>query len=143
MDNQEIKDLMDYFDQSKMSQFQLKQADFELNFKKDTKFVEQTMYKNQVTTEASSAEDKAAENILEIKTPLVGTFYVAPGEDADPYVQVGDIVEEGQTLCIVEAMKTMNEIPAPAKGKIVEIIPENGELLGYDSILMILDTDYV
>lgn len=66
-----------------------------------------------------------------VTSPIVGTFYRAPNPDADPYVKVGDYVEKGQTLCIVEAMKLMNEIEAEAGGKIVEVLVENGKAVEY------------
>lgn len=66
-----------------------------------------------------------------IKSPLVGTFYVAPSEDAAPFVQVGDRVEKGQTIAIVEAMKLMNEIESEYAGEIREVFVENGEMVEY------------
>lgn len=66
-----------------------------------------------------------------IKSPLVGTFYVAPSEDATPFVQVGDRVEKGQTIAIVEAMKLMNEIESEYAGEIREVFVENGEMVEY------------
>jgi len=67
----------------------------------------------------------AAGNVVAITSPMVGTFYRAPAPDADPYVEVGDIVEVGQTVCIVEAMKLMNEIESEVRGRIVQIMVEN------------------
>lgn len=66
-----------------------------------------------------------------IKSPLVGTFYVAPSEDAAPFVQVGDRVEKGQTIAIVEAMKLMNEIESEYAGEIREVFVKNGEMVEY------------
>lgn len=66
-----------------------------------------------------------------IKSPLVGTFYEAPAEDAEPFVQVGDHIEKGQTLAIVEAMKLMNEIESEYTGEITEVFVKNGELVEY------------
>ena len=66
-----------------------------------------------------------------IKSPLVGTFYAAPAEDADPFVSVGDQVKKGQTLAIVEAMKLMNEIESDFDGKVAEIYVENGQAVEY------------
>ena len=73
---------------------------------------------------------EAVEGTL-VTSPLVGTFYTAPAEDADAFVQVGDRVKEGQTLAIVEAMKLMNEIESEAEGTIVEILVSNGEAVEY------------
>ena len=66
-------------------------------------------------------QSAANEDLIEISSPMVGVFYAAPAEDADPYVQVGDRVKKGQTLCIVEAMKLMNEIAAPQMGTVREV----------------------
>lgn len=66
-----------------------------------------------------------------VKSPLVGTFYAAPSEDAEPFVSVGDSVKKGQTLAIVEAMKLMNEIESDFDGKVAEIYVENGQAVEY------------
>lgn len=76
-------------------------------------------------------QSAANEDLIEITSPMVGVFYAAPAEDADPYVQVGDRVKKGQTLCIVEAMKLMNEIVAETDGQIVEICAENGQVVDF------------
>ena len=69
------------------------------------------------------------------KAPLVGRFFAAAGPDAEPFVKVGDQVKKGQTVCILEAMKMMSEIPAPMDCVIEEILVENGSLAGYDAPL--------
>ena len=76
-------------------------------------------------------QSAANEDLIEISSPMVGMFYAAPAEDADPYVQVGDRVKKGQTLCIVEAMKLMNEIVAETDGQIVEICAQNGQVVDF------------
>lgn len=76
-------------------------------------------------------QSAANEDLIEIRSPMVGVFYAAPAEDADPYVQVGDRVKKGQTLCIVEAMKLMNEIVAETDGQIVEICAQNGQVVDF------------
>lgn len=77
------------------------------------------------------SQSAANEDLIEISSPMVGVFYAAPAEDADPYVQVGDRVKKGQTLCIVEAMKLMNEIVAETDGQIVEICAQNGQVVDF------------
>lgn len=74
-------------------------------------------------------------NGIEIKSPMVGTFYRAPAPDADPYVQVNDMVTKGQVLCIIEAMKLLNEIESEISGKITEILIENGQPVEYNQPL--------
>ena len=76
-----------------------------------------------------------AEGLVEVASPMVGTFYRAPAPDADPYVQVGDRVSLGQTLCILEAMKLMNELEAEVAGTIREICVENAEPVEYGQVL--------
>ena len=76
-------------------------------------------------------QSAANEDLIESSSPMVGVFYAAPAEDADPYVQVGDRVKKGQTLCIVEAMKLMNEIVAETDGQIVEICAQNGQVVDF------------
>ena len=70
-------------------------------------------------------------NLNEIKSPMVGVFYAAPSPDAEPYVKVGSRVKKGDVLCIIEAMKLMNEITAEADGEIVDICVKNGEVVEY------------
>ncbi len=75
-----------------------------------------------------------------VRSPMVGTFYVAPSPDEDPFVKVGQEVLAGQTLAIVEAMKMMNEITAPAPGVVTEILAANGKQVEYDQPLFRIDT---
>ena len=89
---------------------------------------------NRPVTPAVSAEAAAAaaeEGLHWVISPIVGTFYRAPNPDAEPYVKVGDIVREGQTLCIVEAMKLMNEIECDVAGTIVKVLPDNAQPVEY------------
>jgi acetyl-CoA carboxylase biotin carboxyl carrier protein len=76
-----------------------------------------------------------AEELHIVKSPIVGTFYLAPGPDAPPFVKPGDAVREGQVLCIVEAMKLMNEIEADMGGELVQVLAENGEPVEYGQSL--------
>lgn len=76
-----------------------------------------------------------SQDYISVKSPLVGLFYAAPAENAAPYVSVGDTVQKGQTLCIVEAMKLMNEIQAEESGTITEICIGNGQMVEYGTEL--------
>jgi acetyl-CoA carboxylase biotin carboxyl carrier protein len=80
-----------------------------------------------------------ASTLHEIKSPIVGTFYRSPAPDAAPFVQVGTVVHPGAVLCIVEAMKLMNEIEADVDGKIVKIMVENGQPVEYDQALFLVE----
>ncbi|MFQ5675998.1 MAG: acetyl-CoA carboxylase biotin carboxyl carrier protein [bacterium] len=94
---------------------------------------------NQKAEGTSPAAAVPASNGVEIKSPMVGTFYRAPAPDADPYVQVGSSVKKGQVLCIIEAMKLMNEIEAETDGKIIEILVENAQPVEYNQPLFRLE----
>ena len=87
------------------------------------------------------AETKAPEkeNLVEIKSPIVGTFYRAPSPNADPYVQVGQNINVGTVLCIIEAMKLMNEIESEVNGKIIKIMVENGQPVEYNQVLFLVE----
>ncbi len=86
----------------------------------------------------SEEKPEESENLHVIKSPIVGTFYRAPAPDADAYVQVGDMVSPGTVLCIVEAMKLMNEIESDVSGKIVKILVENGKPVEYNQPLFLI-----
>lgn len=89
---------------------------------------------------APSASAPAGEKAYhEVRSPIVGTFYRAPSPDADPYVAEGQSVRSGQVLCIVEAMKLMNEIESDVEGTIVKILVENGKPVEYNQPLFLID----
>jgi acetyl-CoA carboxylase biotin carboxyl carrier protein len=90
---------------------------------------------------APSAPAAAApsKNLHEIKSPIVGTFYRAPSPDAAPFAQVGSSVQTGTVLCIVEAMKLMNEIESDVAGTIVKVLVENGQPVEYDQPLFLVE----
>ncbi|GAB4371981.1 MAG: hypothetical protein Kow0042_15060 [Calditrichia bacterium] len=90
---------------------------------------------------APEAAPKPSDNIVEARSPMVGTFYRAPAPDADPYVEIGDRVRVGQTLCIIEAMKLMNEIQSEVSGTIVKILVENAQPVEYDQVLFLIEKD--
>jgi acetyl-CoA carboxylase biotin carboxyl carrier protein len=89
--------------------------------------------------EAAAAPAAAASTLVEIKSPMVGTFYRAPAPEAPSYVEVGSRIARGQTLCILEAMKLMNELPAEVAGTVREICVENGEPVEYGQVLFRID----
>lgn len=91
----------------------------------------QTVENAAAVNTANTQTDNGEPEGMIVKSPLVGTFYAAPAEDADPFVSVGDPVKKGQTLAIVEAMKLMNEIESDFDGKVAEIYVENGQAVEY------------
>lgn len=95
------------------------------------------------TPASTSADDdsdsKISENLYKVLSPMVGTFYRAPAPDADSYVKVGDSVSTGSVLCIIEAMKLMNEIESEVSGKIVKILVENAQPVEYNQPLFLVE----
>jgi acetyl-CoA carboxylase biotin carboxyl carrier protein len=81
----------------------------------------------------------AADNLVEIRSPMVGTFYRAPSPDAEPYVREGDAIQPGKVLCIIEAMKLMNEIEAEITGRIVKLLTENATPVEYNQPLFLVE----
>ena len=151
MNLNEIKDLMAQFDQSSLKEFSYKNGTDELVFSKnEAKLVAETSPAPQSvvpaavptvapqaqTTPAVEAvpETSATETVAEgdlVESPLVGVAYLAAGPDKPNFVSVGDAVKKGQTLVIIEAMKVMNEIPAPKDGVVTEILVENEEMVEF------------
>jgi len=87
----------------------------------------------------TAAAPAAPDKFVPIKAPMVGTFYRASSPDADPYVREGDVVSQGQVLCIIEAMKLMNEIEAEISGKIVKVMVDNARPVEYNQVLFLVD----
>ena len=152
MNLNEIKDLMAQFDQSSLKEFSYKNGTDELVFSKnEAKLVAETSPAPQpvvpataptvapqapTTTPAAEAvsESSVTESVAEgdlVESPLVGVAYLAAGPDKPTFVSVGDTVKKGQTLVIIEAMKVMNEIPAPKDGVVTEILVENEEMVEF------------
>ncbi|HVP36720.1 MAG TPA: acetyl-CoA carboxylase biotin carboxyl carrier protein [Terriglobales bacterium] len=88
-----------------------------------------------VSVEVTKPEEAAEDNLTAIKSPMVGTFYRAPAPGAKPYVDVGQIISAGQVVCIVEAMKLMNEIESEVAGRVVKILVENGKPVEFGQTL--------
>lgn len=88
---------------------------------------------------ATPVQAESTNSYYEVRAPMVGTFYRAPSPDADPYVGVGDSISKGQTLCIIEAMKLMNEIQSEIEGKVVKIMLENAQPVEYNQVLFLVD----
>ena len=152
MNLNEIKDLMVQFDQSSLKEFSYKNGTDELVFSKnEAKLVAETSPAPQpvvpataptaapqapTTTPAAEAvpESNTTESVAEgdlVESPLVGVAYLAAGPDKPNFVSVGDTVKKGQTLVIIEAMKVMNEIPAPKDGVVTEILVANEEMVEF------------
>ncbi len=88
---------------------------------------------------ASATEDAANGNYLAVRAPMVGTFYRSPSPEKGPFVKVGDTVEVGSPVCIIEAMKLFNEIESEVKGRIVKVMVEDAHPVEYDQVLFLVD----
>lgn len=93
------------------------------------------------TVPAAQATPKVDTDVTDITSPMVGVFYTSPAENADPYVKVGDRVKKGDVLCIIEAMKLMNEITSDVTGTIVEVCAGNNQVVDFGHVLMRVKVD--
>ena len=93
----------------------------------------------QSSTEPTAPSADNTSTLVEIKSPMVGTFYQAPSPDADPYVSLNEKITSGQVVCIVEAMKLMNEIEAEVSGRVVKILAENSRPVEFGQALFLID----
>ncbi len=174
MTYKEIQDLIKLINKSNLTEFKLKDGDFELSIrtKKYGKARTQQMLQSpqQIVPLSSPAmpmnpssfappasapspdpeplaengkedleEVKESKKYVEIKSPIVGTFYRSPAPDKAPYVKVGDVVEVGSVVCIVEAMKLFNEIESEVSGKVVKVMVEDATPVEYDQVLFLAD----
>ena len=94
-----------------------------------------TQYAEPEISLAASGETEPAVLSVEVRSPVVGVYFASPSPDSPPFVRIGDAVETGQTLCIVEAMKLMNEVSSPCAGTLLEILRENGSNVEYGQLL--------
>jgi len=150
MDLDELKKLIRLFEKSSISEIEIEEDNKKVKLSKFSGSVpspvEYAIPAVSAPSQAAPAASTPAQgkapageeddgNYHSVKSPMVGTFYRSPSEDAEPFVKVGDMVSKGQTLCILEAMKLMNEIESDQKGKIVEIVLENGAVAEYGQAL--------
>jgi acetyl-CoA carboxylase biotin carboxyl carrier protein len=102
--------------------------------------IEQT-FTSPVAHTTTVADSLPSKKLVEITSPMVGTFYRSPAPDEAPFVEIGDTVKKGHTVCIIEAMKLMNEIESESSGKIVEILVENTQPVEYGQVLMRIEAN--
>ena len=140
----EIKELIELFDESNLTKLNIKEGEFKIELDKNVTstqtvqapVINNTPVVNTTTQTETISTPVVTEEIGEtINSPMVGTFYQAPAPDASPYVKVGDKVKAGQTVCIVEAMKIMNEITAEYDCEILEILVSDGQAVEFDTPL--------
>lgn len=160
MDFKDIKELIMTIDQTSINEVEIKEDDFKIRISKEKQIVVQTSQVapapnfiqeapqtqaapavSQSADVSASTDDKNAaedENMFIVKSPIVGTFYSSPSPDSENYVAVGSKVKSGEVVCIVEAMKIMNEIKSEVDGEVYEILVENEDIVEYNQPLMII-----
>ena len=151
MEIKDIKTLIDALDQSSVAKLEFVQGDNIITLEKE---VSQPVYQMmqpaqpvpqapvlpqstpEIVTEAPSETVEEKEGTIKVKAPLVGVFYAASSPEAQPFVTVGQQVKEGETVCILEAMKVLNEIKAPTSGTVTAIYGKNGDVVEFDQVLL-------
>lgn len=149
-DLNQLRELLAIVNQTDIAELSLKSSDFELTIRKG----EQARTSTSGVTAPSAPDSSTAANFasvteapqpalnkrwVEIISPMVGTFYRSPGPDESAFVEEGDTIRKGQTVCIIEAMKLMNELEAEINGEVKEILVQNGEPIEYGQPLMRVD----
>ena len=143
----EIKDMISLMNENGLTELEVEKDGVRIRLKKGSsgayeKAIEYVASQPQAQAgkpAVQAAEKQEKRNILEIKAPMVGTFYRSPSPDAAPYVNVGDTISPGQVICIIEAMKLMNEIKSEVKGKIIEINADNAEPIEFGQVLFVIE----
>lgn len=128
---QEIKELMQMVDTLQIAELEIAQMGFCIKIRKSSETAPAVEPKPVLEAKPALPAD-----VMEVVAPMVGTFYHAPAPNAEPYVKPGETVEPGQVLCIIEAMKMMNEVESEYRGKVVEVLVEDGAPVEYGQPLM-------
>ena len=136
MDTEKIKSIMKMFEESQISKMDLTDGDLHITLEKEMEPVE--VVKTVKSTPIQEVEEVKQEQGTAITSPLVGTCYQASGTNQEPFVKVGQHIQEGDTVCIIEAMKVMNEIKATVSGTVLSINVSDGETVEYDQVLMMI-----
>jgi len=144
MDIRKIKTLIEMLEESNLNEIEVSQGDESVRISKGKDLVD-NIENNQINTsnsnqeKASINEDNSRKLVgNQVKAPLVGTFYRKPSPDSDPFVKVGDIVKKGQILCIIEAMKMMNEIKSEFDGEVTSIEIEDGQPVEFGQTIIVI-----
>jgi acetyl-CoA carboxylase biotin carboxyl carrier protein len=144
----EIKEMINLMNENGLVELEIEKDGMRIRLKKITSgaeafsgpiLVERERIPQGPTKEIPQAIDRATIKTVEIKAPMVGTFFRAPSPEAPPYVEVGQTIESGQVICIIEAMKLMNEIKSEIKGKILEILVDNTEPVEFGQSIFLIE----
>lgn len=145
MDLRQVKHIMKEFEESKIDKLEITEKDFSIKLEKNQlhktfsnfpSVPESVVATPVVTTEGTGKVEIVQEDYIQVKAPLVGTFYESPSPDAGPFVRVNQKVNKGDTLFIVEAMKVMNEITAPKSGTIMKINVSDATMVEFGQVVM-------
>lgn len=147
MNLKEIKELINLMNENNLLELEIEREGMKIRIRKTPsgKFetiTEEPSAPSVVQTHkvgGEQAEKSPEENLVAIKAPMVGTFYRLPSPEAKPYVEIGEVIELGHVVCIIEAMKLMNEIKSEVKGKIVEVLVENANPVEYGQVLFMVE----
>ena len=139
MEIKKLKEFIKFMEDNNLNELEIEEDGKRIRLKKNSS--NQPVIVSQTPSQAPAApESKPSEsNTLEIKSPMVGTFYAAPSPGAKPYVEIGTAIKPGDIVCIVEAMKLMNEIKAEVGGKVVQILVENGDPIDFGQTLFTIE----
>ncbi len=137
-----IKKLIEIMKEENLSEIEIKKPFLKIKLSKESlKGIQKIEFKEEIKEIAKEEKEKEEikkikeDNIYILKSPLVGTFYRAPSPESPPYVEIGDEVKKGDILCIIEAMKIMNEIESEVDGKIIDILVENAKPVEFGQAL--------
>ena len=143
MDIRKIKKLIQMLEQSDLNEIEVSQGEESVRISKGNSNDISTSISNTDQSQAATNQDPIESNTEIIgniiKSPIVGTFYRKPSPEKPPFVNIGDTVNEGDVVCIVEAMKMMNEIKSEYSGKIISILPSDGQPIEFDQTLIIIE----
>ena len=148
MDLKEIQTLIKFISSSLVDEVSIEQKDFKINIKRNLPPVAAPIAAapQQITVSAPApaaalppVEAAPVTNTIELKSPMIGTFYRKSSPDKPVFVEVGDIIEKGQVICIIEAMKLFNEIEAEVSGKVVKILVDDSQPVEYDQPLLLIE----
>jgi acetyl-CoA carboxylase biotin carboxyl carrier protein len=129
-----IEQIIKLFERSTVSKMEIESGDLKIKLEKEVGESQTFVRVPTSTTQIAEQAEEAKGTV--VKAPLVGTFYGAANPQSAPFVSVGDLVTAGTVLCLIEAMKVMNEIKAPIDGVVLEILGRNGEMVAYDQPLI-------
>ncbi|MGL5345852.1 MAG: acetyl-CoA carboxylase biotin carboxyl carrier protein [Peptostreptococcaceae bacterium] len=134
MDFEKLLKLIDVVDKASFSKFNYKENSIEINIEKSV--LNEKYMKREMLREESKINDKLDCDIYEIKSPLIGTFYISPSPDEKPFVSVGQKVSKGDVIGIIEAMKIMNEVTSSEDGIIEEILVKSNDIVEYGQSIL-------